>query len=90
MEEEPRSFDEVATDLIDDAADKVRWARKQANKLLARAGDIEEQAAITASKFREAAASLIVEASSWADTVSDIMAAEYPMNDSLGEDEEDE
>lgn len=88
--DEPRAFDEVATDLIDDAADKVRWARKQANKLLARAEEIEEQAALTASKFREAAASLIIEASSWADTVSDIMAAEYPMNDGIGEDEEDE
>lgn len=86
--EKPRPFDQVATDLMDDAADKVKWARKQANKLLARASEIEEQAAITADKFREAAASLIIEASSWADDVADILQAEYPMG-SVG-DEEDE
>lgn len=86
--ETPRAFDEVATDLIDDAASKVKWARKQANKFLAKADEIEEMAAITADKYREAAASLIIEAQSFADSVSDILQAEYPMNDSLGEDEE--
>lgn len=85
---DPRPFDEVATDLIDDAASKVQWARKQANKLLAKAEEIEEMAATTASKYREAAASLILEASGWAETVSDILEAEYPM--SGGEVEEDE
>lgn len=86
--EEPRPFDQVATDLMDDAADKVKWARKQANKMLSRADEIEEQAAITASKFREAAASLIIEASTWADDVADILQAEYPMNSSLEDDDE--
>lgn len=86
--EEPRAFDQVATDLMDDAADKVQWARKQANKLLGRAEEIEEMAALTASKFREAAASLIIEASSWADTVSDILEAEYPMGASMEDDDE--
>lgn len=87
--ETPRPFDEVATDLIDDSRDKVQWARKQANKLLAKAEDVEEMAAITASKYRELAASLIMEAQGFADGVADILIAEYPMNDSLG-DEDDE
>lgn len=84
--EDVRPFDQVATDLIDDAASKVQWSRKQANKLLARADEIEEMAAITASKYREAAASLIIEAQTWASDVSDILEAEYPMDG--GESEE--
>lgn len=86
--EDVRPFDKIATDLIDDAASKVRWARKHANKLLAKADQVEEMAAITASKFREAAASLIIEAQSWGDTVAGILETEYPMNG--GKVEEDE
>lgn len=86
--DDPRPFDEVATDLIDDAADKVRWNRKQANKLLDKANEIEEQAAITADKYREAAASLIMEAQSHADCISGILEAEYPMSSSIGDDDE--
>lgn len=87
--EDPRPFDEVATDMIDSAADKVRWNRKQADKLLRKADQIEEQAAITAEKFREAAASLIMEAQSYADNISDILTAEYPMTGFVGEDEDE-
>lgn len=78
--EDVRPFDEVATDLINDANEKVMWARKQANKFLAKADDIEETAAITASKYRELAASMILEAQGFADGVSDILIAEFPMN----------
>lgn len=84
----PRPFDEVATDLMDDSADKVRWNRKQANKLLDKANDIEEMAAITAEKYREAAASLIMEAQAHADCISEILAAEYPMTSNVGDDDE--
>lgn len=87
--EDPRPFDEVATDLIDDAADKVRWNRRQADKLLRKADEIEEQAAITAEKFREAAASLILEAQTHADTISDILTAEYPMTGNVGKEEDE-
>ena len=81
-----RPFDEVAEDLINDANEKVLWARKQANKLLEKANIVEENAAITAGKYREAAASLIMEAQGFADGVTDVLIAEYPM----GGDEEDE
>lgn len=84
----PRPFDEVATDLIDDTADKVKWNRKQADKFLAKANEIEEMAAITADKYREAAAALIIEAQAHADNISDILAAEYPMSDSLEDEDE--
>lgn len=91
MLEDVRPFDEVADDLIRDANDKVLWARKQANKLLAKANDIEEMAAITASKYREAAASLVLEAQGFADGVTDILIAEFPMNvDTTDEEDEDE
>lgn len=83
--EDPRPFDQVATDLIDDAADKVKWNRKQANKLLDRANEIEEMAAITADKMREAAAALIMEAQAHAELTSDILAAEFPMTGFVGD-----
>lgn len=85
----PRPFDDVATDMIDDAADKVRWNRKQANKLLEKANEIEEMAAITAEKYREAAASLIMEAQVHANFVSDILDAEYPMTSNVGDDDDE-
>jgi F0F1-type ATP synthase membrane subunit b/b' len=85
---DPRPFDEVATDLIDDATDKVKFNRKQANKLLDKANEIVEMAEQTAEKLREAAAALIIEASGYADSIADYLEAEYPM--SGGEVEEDE
>lgn len=88
--EEIRPFDEVADDLINDANDKVQWARKHANKFLDKANDIEEMAAIVASKYRELAAALITEAQGFADGVSDILIAEFPMESSFVGDEEDE
>lgn len=81
-----RPFDEVADDLIAEANERVLFARKQADKLLRKANDIEENAAITANKYREAAASLIIEASGYADGVADVLAAEYPLQG--GEEEE--
>lgn len=84
---DPRPFDEVATDLIDDATDKVKFNRKQANKLLDKANEIEEMAAQTANKLREAAAALIIEAQCHADSIADYLEAEYPMSGEVEEDE---
>lgn len=77
--EDPRPFDECATDLIDDAAAKVKWNRKQANKLLDKANEIEEMAAQTASRLREAAAALIIEAQAHGDSIAEYLEVEYPM-----------
>jgi hypothetical protein len=81
-------FAETAQDqfsqLIDGAAEKVQWARDQANAFLAHADDLENRA----EQYRHLAALMILEGQGYAGEIADLMSAEYPMTNPDGPEEE--
>lgn len=88
------SVDEFANDangvtgyLIDGAADKVQWARKQAIEFLAYADSLEERAA----SYRHLAGLMVEEAQEYVGEVADLLAAEFPTEgDEIKREEPDE
>ena len=74
--------------LIDGAAEKVQWAREKAVEFLAHADDLEERAA----QYRHLAGLMIMEAQEYAGSISDLVAAEFPTEDTPigGEEREEE
>lgn len=71
-------------ELMDDNAKISKHARDQALNLLELANTVEENAAKVADKMREAAAALIQEAHNYAAMTSEILKAEFPLED-IGE-----
>ena len=74
--------------LIDGAAEKVQWARQKAVEFLEHADSLEERA----NSYRHLAGLMLVEAQSYAGEISDLLAAEFPTEDTpIGNEEpEDE
>jgi hypothetical protein len=76
--------EEQFSQLIDDAAEKVQWARAQANAFLEHADSLENRA----EQYRHLAALMILEGQGYATEIADLMSAEYPMTEV--EEDEDE
>lgn len=74
---------EQFSQLIDNAAEKVQWAREQANAFLAHADDLENRA----EQYRHLAALMILEGQGYATEIADLMSAEYPMTEVQEEEE---
>lgn len=71
--------DDIFGDLMTKSAVVTKGNRKSALKLLDKANDVEERAAIVANKYRELAAALILEAQSYANDVADMLVEEFPL-----------
>lgn len=73
--------EDIFSDLMTRSTIITKGNRKSALKLLDKANDIEERAAIVANKYRELAAALILEAQSYANDVADMLVEEFPLED---------
>jgi len=71
--------EEIFSDLMTKSVAVTKGNRKSALRLLDKANDIEERAAIVANKYRELAAALILEAQSYANDVADMLVEEFPL-----------
>lgn len=65
--------------LIDNAAEKVQWARQKATEFLEHADALEERA----EAYRHLAALMLLEAQGYADSISDLLTAEFPTNEDI-------
>lgn len=69
--------DSYFTELMDDASDKMKWARQCANQLLEFAQGLENRAGI----MRGLAATMVLEAQALADETMDLLTMEFPTED---------
>jgi hypothetical protein len=81
--------EDIFSDLMTRSTIITKGNRRSALKLLDKANDIEERAAIVANKYRELAAALILEAQSYASDVADMLVEEFPLEFPGGSEEEE-
>lgn len=70
--------------LMDDSAEKMKWNRSQAIRLLEMATELDERA----EKLRHLAAVLILEAQEFAHETAELLTMEFPMGDDESESED--
>lgn len=68
--------------LMEDANQALLWAKEKAEEFLAYANELEERA----SRYRQLAATMIIEAREYADEMATLLLAEFPMA-STGDDD---
>jgi hypothetical protein len=73
----PETSEEAFAELMTDAANGVKWAKKIATEMLEYADYLEEKAA----KMRHVAALMIIEARDNADEIGELLIAEFPLDD---------
>lgn len=78
---ETREADALYGEVMTMTAQVVRSNRKEASKLLDKANEIEQRAAILANTYRELAASLVLEAVEYAKNQGDLLLSEFPLED---------
>jgi len=76
-----RESDALYSEVMTMTAKVVRSNRKEATRLLEKANEVEERAAVVANTYRELAAALVIEAAEYARDQADNLLSEFPLED---------
>lgn len=78
--------DEQFKELMESANEALKWAREKAEEFLLYANELEERA----NRYRKLAATMVIEARSYADETADLLMAEFPFDQDQPKEEEND